>query len=131
MAKARAGDGMPRSNRRRRQHTLTIRLSDVERSEIGRRAGEVGLQVRDYARRMALHGGQIADPKDRDAHVASLAKLAFQTRRVGVSLNQLAHVANATGATPLTALLQPLLDDLAEVLAQVRSALATANEDVS
>lgn len=124
MAKARPGDGMPRSNRRRRAETLSVRLTTDERGQIEQRASELGLKVRDYGRRMMLNGGEIANPRDRDAAIAALAKLAFQTRRLGVSLNQIAHAANATGATPLAATLKPILDDLGAVSTLIKAALA-------
>lgn len=129
MAKARAGDGMPRSNQRRRNHTMPVRLTASERDEIKRRAGELGLKAGDYGRRMMLHGGQIASPQDREAAIAALSKLAFQTRRIGVSLNQLAHVANATGAVPLSPVLRPVLEDVAAVLDLVKAVLAQIESD--
>ncbi len=124
MVKARPGDGMPRSNRRRRTETLSVRLTTDERGQIEQRAAELGLKVRDYGRRMMLNGGEIANPRNRDAAIAALAKLAFQTRRLGISLNQIAHTANATGAVPLAATLKPILDDLGAVSTLIKMALA-------
>jgi len=129
MAKTRAGDGMPRSNQRRRNHTMTVRLTASERDEIERRAAEIGLRTRDYGRRMMLHGGQIASPQDRETAIAALSKLAFQTRRIGVSLNQLAHVANATGTVPLSPVLSLVLGDVVAVLDLVKAVLSQIESD--
>ncbi|MBI3445535.1 MAG: hypothetical protein HY055_09290 [Magnetospirillum sp.] len=103
---------------------MSVRLTTEERGQIEQRAAEFGLKVRDYGRRMMLNGGEIANPKDRDAAIAALAKLAFQTRRLGVSLNQIAHAANVTGSVPLAATLRPILDDLGAVTTLIKSALA-------
>ncbi len=70
-------------------------MTDEQEARIRAKAQEAGLSVSEYVRRVAV-AGHIEVRRD-SAYGASLA---FQLRRVGVNVNQLARVANTNGELP-------------------------------
>lgn len=68
-----------------------VRCSKTELDAVKQRAAQSGLTASDYTRQMLLSGAVVM----REA--AADFALTDQLRRIGVNLNQVARVANATG----------------------------------
>lgn len=79
--------GRPRKDpAERRSHTHGLRLSPNEKEELEERAERAGLSLSAYIRRRAL-GKPVKTQVDKQA--------THELNRIGVNLNQIAHVANA------------------------------------
>jgi hypothetical protein len=70
----------------RRTETYGLRLSPKEKAELEDRAERAGLSLAEYLRRRAL-GKPVKTQVDKEA--------THELNRIGVNLNQIAHVANA------------------------------------
>ena len=94
------------SKQRRRDTTLTIRLTKAEKERIERNAKRADRSVTDYLVLLSLQT---------PIHVAEDVKpLLIELKRIGNNLNQLTHVANATGRVSASQLdrAQSLLEDM-------------------
>ncbi|MCL3883894.1 hypothetical protein [Marivita sp. GX14005] len=96
---ARAGDGAPRSNRRRRNNLLQKRVNDEELDRFIARAREAGFHDhRDY--HGALISGEAGFDR-RERH--DLLRILGELGKHGSNLNQLAYAVNAGRLTALSA----------------------------
>lgn len=114
--RARAGDGQPRSNRRKKCDALTVRLLPAQKAELENRAAVVGMKVTSYARHVLLIDRPLSAARVNDAALVHLSKLIFEINKVGVNLNQLVRFYNTTG--------QPFFrDEVSEQLARINDAV--------
>jgi hypothetical protein len=106
-----------------RPHVLSFRASDEERATIFARAAQVGVPYSDYARCMSLSG--------RINTVQAPARLSIEAitelNRIGVNLNQLTRIANATGEMP--ARLPSTLDRINALLDEAMDLANIEDED--
>lgn len=105
-----------RSENRKRTQLVGVRLSEDEHQVLATKAAAVGVSCADLMRSAGL-GKKVASPKvDREGALT----LAKELRAVGVNLNQLAKVANASGHVEV----QQELADLREVLDRIWRSLS-------
>ena len=97
--------GRPRGSRRGTK--VEVRVSAAEKAALQGSAREAGLTVSEYVRRRSL-GQPVTARADRETRVL--------LRRIGVNLNQLARVANTSGATAASGPLEEALAQLRRVL---------------
>ncbi|MBF0268780.1 MAG: plasmid mobilization relaxosome protein MobC [Alphaproteobacteria bacterium] len=95
--KARAGDGQQRSNRRKKCEALTVRLLPAQKVELEDKAAIVGMKVTSYARHVLLTDRPIASSRVNQVALAELSKVSYRLNKIGVLINQIARVCNATG----------------------------------
>ena len=96
--------GRPRlAEAEQRRHKVTVSLNDGERSVIEAKAERAGLPVAAYLR--AAGAGQRLDRRVND-------RVYHQLARIGVNVNQMAHVANASGRLPELGRLRALAEEL-------------------
>ena len=100
----------PRKDSNKREKQLRARCTEAEFSTISARAERAGMTLSEYVRDMALSGKVEVQENHYDFQTVD------QLRRIGINLNQLAKVANATGDIPpslqnLTTRLTAFLDD--------------------
>lgn len=100
----------PKKNNDKREKQLRARCTKAEFSAVASRAKSAGLTLSEYVRDMALSGKVEAHENRHDFQTIN------QLRRIGVNLNQLTKIANATGEIPpsletLTSKLTSFLDD--------------------
>lgn len=79
----------------RRTETIAFRCTPAERLQIETHAAGAGIVASEYARMQALRGRVVVQQTRQLDHDAL-----DQIRRIGVNLNQLARIANATGRVP-------------------------------
>ena len=103
---ARKKGGRPKGSRRGAK--VEVRVSAAEKAGLQCSAREAGLTVSEYVRRRSL-GQPVVARADRETRVL--------LRRIGVNLNQLARVANTSGATAASGPLEEALAELRDVLA--------------
>ncbi len=97
--------GRPRlAEKDRRRHQLTVSLSDEELATVTEKAARAGLRTSVYLREARLGARLSRKVNDAAYHAFS---------RIGNNVNQLAHIANATGELPEEVRLRGVL---AEVL---------------
>jgi hypothetical protein len=89
----------------RRTETYGLRLSPKEKAELEDRAERAGLSLAEYLRRRAL-GKPVKTQVDKEA--------THELNRIGVNLNQIAHVANAGD-------LEHIQSQAAEAIEEVRA----------
>lgn len=105
--------------RQKRDQFLRVRLTPDEHSAVVARAAQAGMPLSDYVRHMLIHG--------RVRIVQSSPVLSMEAilalNRLGVNLNQLARIGNATGELPsrLPSLLERINALLDEAMALKRS----------
>lgn len=108
---------------------VAVRVTAAEHATLNAAAAQAGLSVGAYLRAMALgRPGPRAvrrPPLEREALARALGLLG----RYGGNLNQLAHVANATGAVPLAAALAQLRREVREARDAVLVALGRGPRD--
>jgi hypothetical protein len=99
------------------KHTrrLIVRLTDEDQARIRANAQKAGLRLSEYVRRVAVDGQVVV--RRETAYGMSLA---FQLRKIGVNLNQLARAANSNGEIPpelaqLCGRMEILLDSVVEM----------------
>lgn len=96
---ARAGDGTPRSNKRRRQKTLQKRVSDEELARFIERAQDAGYDHhRDYLSALILGESEVVRRDRQD-----LLRIRGELNKHSSNLNQIAHAANAGRIAALSA----------------------------
>lgn len=100
----------PNKQTNKRTKRLTMRYTDTEYAAISSRAERAGMTLSEYVRDMALSGKVEVHENRHDFQTMD------QLRRIGINLNQLTKVANATGDIPpslqtLTSKLTAFLDD--------------------
>lgn len=84
----------PKSEQRQRNAPVFLRMLPEERDELRRRAKAAKLSVADLIRRDCLDGATIAAPEERRALIGIQAEL----NKLGSNVNQVARIANRTGA---------------------------------
>ena len=103
----------------RRTASLRSWVTPDEKDRLAAAAAREGKALSDYVRQLCLRRG------GRSPVVAGVRQnpeaklLADELRAIGINLNQLAHVANATGELSWQADLMVLTDRLAETMARV------------
>jgi hypothetical protein len=122
------GDGKPRSEQRQRKKVVAFRVNDDQHAIIEMRAHAAGMKPGDYAREMSLGGGVTQARLDR-AVTASLTKLVYELRKIGTNLNQIAHVANATGTQPLPVVFDRVLADLTKTVTEARAVIVQGEDE--
>ena len=80
--------GRPKSRQAPRT-TMSIRVSERERREIGEKAAATGMTPSAYIRTMALDGGNVDMTSHEDRQ-----KLMYELSTIGNSINQIARMAN-------------------------------------
>ena len=94
----------------RRVHRIGVNVNEAERAIIEARAEVVGLSVSVYLRQAGVGAKLSARVNDRVYHGLS---------HLGVNINQMARVANATGRLPELEKLQAILAQILEMREQV------------
>ena len=94
----------------RRTHRIGVNLNDAEREIIEAKAEAAGLSVGVYLRQAGVGARLSSRVNDRVYHGLS---------RIGVNVNQMARVANATGRLPELEKLQALLAQILELRKQM------------
>jgi Bacterial mobilisation protein (MobC) len=108
---------------RPRKHS--VRMSDVEQAIVEARAGQAGVSVPRFLVEAGLTG-DAATASQLRANAAELLAARRLVAAVGVNLNQLAKVANATGAVP--AALEATMHATLRFLARLDAATALYGE---
>jgi hypothetical protein len=103
----------------RRTAFVGVHLTPSAHAEVTRRAASYGLPVSAFAGKVLLSDLKAPAPTPRDA--MAIRALAAQIARAGNSVNQMAHVANATHALPHLAELREVLAEIKAALVQVRA----------
>jgi hypothetical protein len=93
----------------KRECIVTLRCTEAERAALQSKAAAVSMTQGAYLREMAISGRVVVKQT-----TAPDFELVNQMRKIGVNLNQIAKVANATGAMPAT---------LSHTLTEVETAL--------
>ncbi len=83
-------------NQAKRSTSAHFRLTPQERYQLVARASEAGLSLSDFIRTQALNGRIIV----RSGSDPASFELAYQLKKIGVNLNQMAHHMNAGSAGP-------------------------------
>ena len=100
-----------------RTSSLGIKLTPTERAGLEAAAGEQGLRLSDYVRRLCLRGEVPEAPTARRNPDAKA--LLFELSAIGNNLNQLARRANIHDAMPEREDLKSVIDALKGAMARV------------
>jgi hypothetical protein len=114
--------GRPRVAEPRTQ-SLRLRLTPAEAAAVSARAAQAGLSVGAFLRALALGAPGPRAVRRPAVEKAELARALGLLGRYGGNLNQLAHVANATGAMPTAAELDQLKVEVRKMKAVLMQAL--------
>ena len=98
----------------KRQKQLTVRFTDEEYAALKGKADIAGMKMEPFVRQLVE--GYTIKPRPPDSYV----RLSQQVAAVGNNLNQLAHIANATGKVSDLSLqqAQQLMEEIWELLAE-------------
>jgi len=98
----------------KRQKQLTVRFTDEEYAALKGKADIAGMKMEPFVRQLVE--GYTIKPRPPDSYV----RLSQQVAAVGNNLNQLAHIANATGKVSDHSLqqAQQLMEEIWELLAE-------------
>lgn len=100
--------------KRRRSREWKTRLTETEYQQLKAEAEELGITCQEYGERTLFH--KIILDRDEQEMLEKLLEetkeIKLQLRKIGVNLNQMAHVANATGAMPKLRKIQELQEDI-------------------
>lgn len=98
----------------KRQKQLTVRFTDEEYAALKGKADIAGMKMEPFVRQLVE--GYTIKPRPPDSYV----RLSQQVAAVGNNLNQLAHIANATGKVSDHSLQQAqrLMEEIWELLAE-------------
>ena len=98
----------------KRQQQLTVRFTDEEYAALKGKADIAGMKMEPFVRQLVE--GYTIKPRPPDSYV----RLSQQVAAVGNNLNQLAHIANATGKVSDHSLqqAQQLMEEIWELLAE-------------
>lgn len=98
----------------KRQKQLTVRFTDEEYAALKGKADIAGMKMEPFVRQLVE--GCTIKPRPPDSYV----KLSQQVAAIGNNLNQLAHIANATGKVSDHSLQQAqrLMEEIWELLAE-------------
>ncbi|WP_051752891.1 plasmid mobilization protein [Streptosporangium amethystogenes] len=108
-----------------RPHKHSVRMSDAEQAIVDARAGQAGVSVPRFLVEAGL-AGDAASASQLRANAAELLAARRLVAAVGVNLNQLAKVANATGEVP--AALEATMHATLRFLARLDAATALYGE---
>ncbi len=102
---------------RRRNKSVTVRMSAAEYAELQKRVEESELSQQAYII-SAVRGATIT-PSDEIAVLRDISKtfsdFETQVRGIGTNINQMAHVANGHGYIPSTKVLYDLLNQVSDL----------------
>jgi len=101
----------------RRTAGLRLQLTPAERTELDARADATGRSLSDFARIVLLSDLKAPAPSARDPQ--AIRALAVEISRVGNNVNQIAHVANESGALPVGKALQEVSKSVITALEKV------------
>ena len=98
----------------KRQKQLTVRFTDEEYAALKGKADIAGMKMEPFVRQLVE--GYTIKPRPPDSYV----RLSQQVAAIGNNLNQLAHIANATGKVSDHSLQQAqrLMEEIWELLAE-------------
>lgn len=98
----------------KRQKQLTVRFTDEEYAALKGKADIAGMKMEPFVRQLVE--GYTIKPRPPDSYV----RLSQQVAAIGNNLNQLAHIANATGKVSDHSLqqAQQLMEEIWELLAE-------------
>lgn len=99
---------------RKRSKEWKMRLTEEEYQKLKAEIGKLGITCQEYGERALFHK-TVLDREERkmlEKVLEEMKEVKLQLRRIGVNLNQLAHVANATGNIGHLREIQNLQDDL-------------------
>ena len=98
----------------KRQKQLTVRFTDEEYAALKGKADIAGMKMEPFVRQLVE--GCTIKPRPPDSYV----RLSQQVAAIGNNLNQLAHIANATGKVSDHSLqqAQQLMEEIWELLAE-------------
>lgn len=98
----------------KRQKQLTVRFTEEEYAALKGKADIAGLKMEPFVRQLV--DGCTIKPRPPDSYI----KLSNQVAAIGNNLNQLAHIANATGKVSDHSLqqAQKLMEEIWELLAE-------------
>lgn len=83
------------SEKRQRQRSLNIRMTDAELAEIEAKANDLELAPSSYARMILLDSPPPRARRKPSVEVESVAKVLAQLGKIGSNINQIAHALNA------------------------------------
>lgn len=100
--------------KRRRSREWKTRLTEEEYQKLEAEVEELGITCQEYGERALFHTIIL----DRDGQnmlellLEETKEIKLQLRKIGVNLNQMAHMANTTGAMPELRRIQELQEDI-------------------
>ena len=103
---------------RKRNHAITVRLSDEEYDKLQNNVAESGHTQQSYIINSVL-ANRISSSEEIDTikgMAKSLADIDIQLRGIGTNLNQMAHVANGKGIVPT----EEVLEGISSVVVKMR-----------
>lgn len=106
-----------------RSKWVHVRCNDAELATINAAAAQQGLAAGAYLRSVALGSAGQRARRQTTAERAELARVLGLLGNYGGNLNQLAHVANASGRLPTEAKLAEIAQQVREIRDQVMKAL--------
>lgn len=99
---------------RKKSREWKIRLTEDEYRKLKTEIRQLGISCQEYGERALFH--KIILDRDEQEMLEKLLEetkeIKLQLRKIGVNLNQMVHVANATGAMPELRRIQELQDDI-------------------
>lgn len=85
-----------RQNQAKRSTSAHFRLTPQERFQLVESAAQTGLSLSDYIRTQALNGRVVV----KNGSDKATFKLAYQLKKIGTNINQMAHRMNAGSSGP-------------------------------
>ncbi|MFQ5443028.1 MAG: plasmid mobilization relaxosome protein MobC [Nitrospinales bacterium] len=115
------------SETRKRQHRVTVRLTEAEHAELSKRADNSRLTLAGYFRSATLDTPPPPQSRRQPVDRKELGKLLGAIGRIGNNINQLAKVANA-GSWPESKSLHKACDDIRWIRRKLMEALGTKSQ---
>lgn len=106
---------------RKRNHAITIRMSEKEFLEIEKKVKKSGMTKQDFIIDACLKGQitsaeEVEQLKEKNKILADMDK---QLRGMGTNLNQMAHVANGRGIVPTASELVRIASEVSQIKREV------------
>jgi len=111
------------TEKRQRGRLVAMRCTPAEAAALEARAAQAGLSISAFLRALAVGAPGPRAVRRPAIEKEALARALGLLGRYGGNLNQLAHVANATGAMPIARELADLVREVREVKAALLQAL--------
>lgn len=115
------------SETRKRQHRVTVRLTEAEHAELSKRADNSRLTLAGYFRSATLDTPPPPQSRRQPVDRKELGKLLGAIGSIGNNINQLAKVANA-GSWPESKSLHKTCDDIQWIRSKLMEALGTKSQ---